>query len=760
MKTTHPTQVFLSTPQALRVEYRLDDQQLELWWSPRAGRSTDCFDRTYSNRDAHLDVFASIHLPGCTLESFLGCDWDPYHCVLRFTGQTLHLATRPDAAAVFVWGENAQLVEIKAARHDAPLAAGPDVFAVRHDDPQRAFVFAAALAPGAGCLRISPRKLTAHPLYARAELAAGQLLCIGVGEAEDPVVNRARAFAAQPWSVHAAATDAQLAPVLAMGRISSSRHPGLARLRDTVVRGLHSMIDESGAYRASLKSIYYLTWVRDGGFSFAYQAAAGWPHKLPEFCRLLLDNPTTVDEPGLPRGRMFGQLIHRQLGKLEEDGLFYVIWSLHTLWTQTGDLSFMRPQDWALLEEALAWVEQMTWDPERGLYGEHFADETPTLGHRDHGWDHAIGQPIGDHDVVRHQGRLVVRNYDVYFNLLMHSSLVMLAALRQDPAPLAKADALWPALSRLLAERHQGIPAAGGLVLEDGSWVIAPHWGPAKSCCVWGLTLPCHAPLADWDSVRAATLDAIIAEPEMHFTNGVCSAIAAVDPWVYPEDRALGILQRIADETEKPGRYLPMGGAMPEKLGAPEGNLYHDIRPQGFAMGSWLFAFASLGLRRLPYGLALRPTTAFDHIGQYPWRGRTLELHWQARGRDLALEINGVRVPGTLQLPQRLLDAPGPHTIALVAAPATCLWLRSHVQLDEVCAKETERSYHFTAHGVAEITLSQQPASPRLQDAQGRDIPCTWTNHDGLATCRFTHFGPASLHLSEPTTPPPTQRHA
>jgi hypothetical protein len=743
---THPTQVFLSNPQALRVEYRLDDRHLELWWSPRAGRSTDCFDRTYSNRDAHIDVFAAITLAGCGLEEFLGCDYDPYHCVLRFTGQTLHLAVRPDAAAVLVWGEQPLAVDLQSDRHDPPVDGGAGVFAVRHDDPQRSFVYATAIAPGTGRLRVSPRKLTAHPLYARAELAAGQLLCIGVGEADEAVTAMVRSLADQPWSAHAAATTTQLAPALAMGRITSVAHPRLAALRDTVVRCLHSMIDASGAYRASLKPIYYLIWVRDGGFSYPYQAAAGWPHKLPEFCRLLLDNPTSVDEPGLPRGRMFGQLIHRQLGKLEEDGLFYVVWNLHTLWTQTGDLSFLQPRDWQLLDEALAWVEAVTWDEQRGLYGEYFADETPAHGHRDDLWDHAIGKPVPWRGLHRPEGP-VVRNYDVYFNLLMHSTYTMLAAMRGRIALLQRPARLWPQLAALMDERRDGVPAYGEALLADGQRVIVPHWGLANSCCVWGLTLPCHAPLADWDAVRAATLDAIISKPEMHFTNGVCSAIAAVDPWIYPEDRALGILNRIADETEKPGRYLPMGGAMPEKLGAPEGNLFHDIRPQGFAMGSWLFSFASLGLRRLPYGLALRPTAAFDHIAAYPWRGCTLDLRWGPRGRDLALAIDGTVVPGTLQVPQQRIATPGAHAIALIEAPTTCLWLRSHVQLDEVLEQEGGRSYRFTAHGLSEITLSRQPIDARLSDAVGNAIACTWTAHDGIATCRFAHFGSGCLSL-------------
>ncbi|NBD37430.1 MAG: hypothetical protein GVY10_02545, partial [Verrucomicrobia bacterium] len=56
----HPTQIFLSNPHALRVEFRLDDQRLDIWWSPRAGESADYRDRNYSSRDAHLCVFESI----------------------------------------------------------------------------------------------------------------------------------------------------------------------------------------------------------------------------------------------------------------------------------------------------------------------------------------------------------------------------------------------------------------------------------------------------------------------------------------------------------------------------------------------------------------------------------------------------------------------------------------------------------------------------------------------------------------------------
>ncbi|MBC8038917.1 MAG: hypothetical protein H7Y06_00055, partial [Opitutaceae bacterium] len=753
----HPTQIFLSNPQALRVEYRLDDQRLILWWSPLAGCSTDCADRNFSSRDAHLEVFAEITVADCGVSAFRSCDYDPYYCSLHFEKQTLHLALRPDLAAVLLWAEQPQAVEFKTHRYDRRVAAGATELTVEHDEPGRRFEFAAAIGPGGGVFRHGPDRAPDFPRYSRAELAAGQLLVIGVGLAAEDIGPRVVSAAQLQPARHLAETDALLAPHEAAGRTVAPRHAELVALRRKVVRGLHSMIDESAGFRAALKSIYSLIWIRDSGFSFLYQAAAGWPHKLPELSRLLLDNPLAVDEPGLPRGRMFGQLINRRLGKLEEDGIYYVVRTLFTQWTQTGVRPELSAADQALLDEALAWVEAVTWDPQRGLYGEHFADETPTVGHRDHGWDHCIGAPISGGDAVALGGRLVARNYDVYFNILLHDTQVMLAALRADPAHLARAGRVWPELEKLLLTRTDGVPVYGEVLFVRGPHAgdaaeraLVPHWGCASSCCVWGLTLQGFTPLADWDAVWAATLDAIIAKPDMHWINGICGAMAAVDPWLYPEAKLIALHNRVADETNRPGKYLPMGGAMPEKFNAPEGNLYHDIRPQGFAKGAWLGAWTALGLRRLHHGLALRPTAAFERIENYVWRGLSLFFHYGPTGRDLALEIDGRVVGGTLQVPEGALAAtPGAERhIRLVSARPTPLWLRSSVQLDEVVEptdSDQARRYGFTAFGLSQITFSSEIPGATLADANGAPIAERRTTHAGLVTNHFSHFGAATL---------------
>jgi hypothetical protein len=621
---------------------------------------------------------------------------------------------------------------------------------VDHEEPRYTFIFAAATGKGSGTLRHAPVHSPEYPYFVRAELAADQplVLAAGLKDDEESIKQVATNLAQAGMSALLDALKNQLAPIEAAGRTRSETYPDLVSFRRTVVRGLHSMIDESGAFRASLKAIYYLIWVRDAGFSFHYQAAAGWPHKLGKLCRLILDNPLYLraEEGGTAR-RMFGQLIHRTYGKREEDGLYYVVWILFTHWTQHGHLEFMTADDWELIDEALDTVETLTWDADRGLYGEYTADETPAYGSYDHGWDHAIGKPTDGSDHISHEGHPVTRNYDVYFNLCMHSTHTMLAAMRREPKHLEQATKVWPELAKLLSRRKHGIPAYGELLLENGERRLCPHWGPSHSCCVWGLTMPNFAPLDDWEAVHTSVIDALAKSPDMHFVNGICSAMAATDTWFYPEGKLLSLHQRIVELANRSGRYLPMSGAMPEKFNAPEGDLYHDIRPQGFAMGAWLAAWSSLGLRRLPFGLALRPTCAFETIESYPWRGRELNFEFVATGRTLALEINGVRHEGTLQVPEACL-VPGKNHIRLIQSTAQWpLWLRSSVQLDAVRSNGNELTYAFTSHGLAEIRFTPLHAEASIQTMGGSPLAFdSYEKKDG-AVFRFNHFGQARLRL-------------
>jgi len=740
----HPTQIFMHNAKALRVEYLLDQQRLLLWWSPRAGQSYDSLDRNFSNRDNHLDVFESITLPGCGLGEFQRCDYDPYHCVLYFEKQVLHLVVLADAPAVALWADAPQAVEFKTGRYDQVLVKNEREWLVEHDEPAYTFEFATVLGRGQGSIETCPVHGPWSSHWSLASIAPEQVLAIGVGLSDEDIAGSLRRVVAQEPTALLADIDAQLAPIEAMGRIHAAQHPELEQLRRCVVRGLHSMIDDSGAFRASIKAIYYLIWVRDAGFAFAYQAAAGWPHRLRELCRLLLDNPTTVQSDGVPPGQMFAQLINKDYGKYEEDGAFYVLWTLFTHWTQSGSREFFGEQDLALLSGAVEWLETYIWDEERGLFGGHFADESPSYGARDHGTDYAIGKPLSYKGHVRHDEQPVVKFYDTYLNLLMHSSYTMLAAIiggKQGTAYTAKAATLWQQLAPFFDVRTDGLPTYGELLLGDGSRVYCPHWGKARSVYVWALSMPCFAPVDDWDQIRIRLLEAMMDKPGMHWINGICSAAAAVDPWCYDEDKLLAIIKQVQVETDQPGPYLPMGGAMPEKFDAPQGNLYHDIRPQGFSMGAWLGAWSALGVRRLPYGLALRPTTVFERIEQYLWRDSVLDITFNAVSDSACVQVNGETMPGTLQVPQGLLR-PGDNAIAICSCDEGPVLIRSSVQLDLVVGGD----YDCSCFGLSELVFAGVVESVTVTDQQG-PIELQRSQMDGLSFIRFTAAGSVRVSL-------------
>jgi hypothetical protein len=731
---SHPVQIFLHNPQALRVEYRFDDCRLILWWSPLAGCSFAARDRNFSNRDDHLDVFDRIVIPGCDVAAFTGCDYDPYHTVLHFKHQTLHLALRHDAPVLLLWTEKPQVIDFKSTRYDGAKGCAKS-WVILHKEASHDFEFAAMLGDGEGSFRHSPVHAEWNSRYAQACLSAGQRLAMGAGLAGERIAARCRPD--DPIT-----TDEALVTHEQAGRISAPSQPEMEQLRRIIVRGLHSMIDESAAFRASLKPIYYLIWVRDAAFAFTCMEAAGWPHKLAELCRLYLSNPTVARGDEVPAGRMFGQLIHPDYGKYEEDGFYYVIHTIFTHWTHTGSREFLEGENLALLKEALDWVEHRCFREESGMYEGFFADETPALGSRDEGWDFAIGMPAGG-DLIRHDGKPIVRSRDIYLNTLMHSAHSMMAAALGDQEHATKAAALWEKLRRFHDDRRDGLPPYGELLDENGKWHRVAHFGPVSSVYVWALTLPDFLPLDERDALMGHLLDELSAHPAMHWINGICAAIAATDPWVHGEQRMLDLLLRIKDEAMRPGQYLPMAGAMPEKFNAPKGSLHSDIRPQGFAMAAWLAAWASLGVRRLPFGLAVRPTRAFHMLEHFAWQGGHIDFSFEA---DISvLTVNGRTFPATLQLPENALTRGKNSVMVPLEMEKQCL-LRSTVKLLHCDSNAIgECLFEFESFGDAEMVFSAPPAGYHLSapmEIQSRE------ESSGLFLLRFRHFGRLDLRIT------------
>ncbi|MFW6032117.1 MAG: hypothetical protein ACOCTI_01925 [Phycisphaeraceae bacterium] len=743
----HPTLVLMHNPRGLRVEYRVDDGELELWWSPRAGESYEARDRDYSNRDDHLCVFRRIALPGLDLAEFAGCDYSAYHSVVRFAHQRLHIAVLPDEAAVMVWLERDGAVALASGRWDEPVRQEPGLLVVRHQDPSDAFEFVAAMGEGSGTMRHQRILAEGRSTYARAELAAGQVLVIGVGLAGEGIGDKAAELARRGAEACLERTEAALSPVLKTGRWSGGASEAMAVLRDETVRSLHSQIDDSGALRASIKAIYYLIWLRDGAFCYGYQAMAGWPHRLAEWCRFVLANPTEIDDPAMPAGRMFGQLVNKRLGKAEEDGIYYAIWSVFTRWTQLGRKGRPDQAELDVLRECLAYVENYIYDAERGLFGSYFADETAMKGSRDQMWDNAVGKPQ-PHGGAEHEGTPIVRLYDIYTNLLMHAALTMMASMTEGEVAAtyeAKAAALWERLAPMFEALGEALPSYGEYLLEDGARVMGEPFGPARSVYVWALSLPIFAPVPGIDGIRQRLLERLMRWPAGHWVNGICSVIASIDPWVYPEDRLIEAIEMIGGQALEPGAVMPMGGAMMEKYDAPQGNLYHDIRPQAFSQSAWLAACSSLGVRRLPWGLAVRPTRYYERLDDYAWQGGTVSVKFAEVEGLPRIVVNGERVAHTLQIPESLLSE-GASEVAIEDGGVHPLLLRSTARLETAGGEGGEATYEMAAYGPTELVFAERPDEVAVSGEDG-EIEVAREASDGLHFVRFSARGAVAVRV-------------
>ena len=232
--------------------------------------------------------------------------------------------------------------------------------------------------------------------------------------------------------------------------------------------------------------------------------------------------------------------------------------------------------------------------------------------------------------------------------------------------------------------------------------------------------------------------------PAGHWINGLCAVIASLDTCVCPETILIDAIDRIGAQAMKSGRYLPMAGTIPEKFDAPEGNLYHDIRPQAFAQSSWLAACANLGVRRLPFGLAVRPTRVLALLRDYQWRGRTVSFSFPKVDGRPVLVINGRPVPHTLQVPEAAL-ADGANEVTLLGGGRHPCLLRSTVRLESVAVKGGDVTYALTAFGPAELVFAEEPRGAVARDGSGRELPLAHSAADGLHFVRFEARGEATF---------------
>ncbi|MDX2110635.1 MAG: hypothetical protein SFY80_10380 [Verrucomicrobiota bacterium] len=729
------------SPQGIRVELNFDQNGLlELWISPRPAASRDYRDRNFSNRDDHTRLFDRIALPGLSQANFVKCDYDAFHVVAHFKQQTLHVVPLVDAPAVLVWVEQPQRVDFKTDKQDSPGKREPQLFTTNHPDRGLSFQFITALGKGGKFIH-QPTLDTGRSVYASVDLLPEQTLIIGgalqVEQKTDDLVALAKLSPAKL----VAANEKRIVALTSPGNFKLKNLPDLQRLLDVNRRVLAAMQDHSGAVRAALNRIYYLIWVRDGSMIEVFNAFAGNADALVKWTDFLLSNPTEIEHPA-HKGKSFLMLVNK-ITKWEEDGIFFAIWSTFMTWTQTADPAVISPQRLKLLSEVMAWLERYCFDAKRGLFGRYFYCETPLPGSHDDGFDGAVGNATGKGH-TRIDGKLVRRSFDIYVNHGAYSSYVMLAAMNKGKKAtdyLAKAHAIAEKM-RTFFKADGALPDYGDLLLEDGSIHRAGPYGLDLCDYVWSLTLPpFSSEPAQMNGIRQHLFDKMMGKPENYFLASWFSLLSSLDLETFSEEDLHSAINYAAVQCHRPGKFLAMPDTVVEMTDMPDGHLWHDVRPQAFSVGPWLATMTGTGLRRLPFGLAVRPNNTLEKITSYQYKGVELDVQYKGTGSQLKLTLNKQPVTASWQLPETLLYQ-GKNTVLVElsepsaatpssAANSTPLLLQSTNVLLDITDEGSQITYTAASYGLCQWCLRNLDGwTAVVLNAKGKPIQHT-TKPDG-----------------------------
>jgi hypothetical protein len=733
------TQILMQNRMGIRIEYTLDRNALELWISPQAGKSMSYKDSNWSNRDDHTKVFDRILLPGCDLTKFKKCQWDPFHSVLYFTDQTLHIAQIYDQPAVLLWFEKDGLVDFKIYGHE--VQRDPKTFIIDHSDRQREFQSAAVLSEGKGYFQQQMQLDKGRSIYTRAHMTSNQVLLIASELQKEKIGRKARRWIQTPVDQILARNEELIAQDMAHGKFQLKDRPQMQKLLEKGRRTALSLWNYKGLMRSTNQYIYYLQWIRDAGMNVSHICKTGWPQPAHDSTRFVLENPNFTNEN--PGDIFFGQMCGGPLTKWQEDGLFYVVWPAFLYWTQTGDKSICQGKYLDSMDRGVQWLENRAFDREKGLFGRYFACETAMTGSRDDGWDNVTGAPTYKWG-SQYKGQTIVRSYDLYINLIHYSTYLMLSAMHTDEkkalAYYQKATALEKNMKSFF-DIHGPLPSYGDLLTESGTWIKADPFGMDDWDYGWGLSLPpfeINDPVR-YREIREALMKDMTTTGREYFLCTYFGILAGMDTEIHDEDAMMAAMDQQVPWAVRTGKYLPMPYAMPEMFNISEEDVYHDIRPLVYSIAPWVSAVTNLGMHRMPFGIAARGTKYLEKIENYAYKGALLDVSFSGSGEVCKVLLNGQELSETAQIPEDRLKK-GVNKLVIEMADGEGMknaMVASTVQLDSA----KEHSYSITAYGKNVLAFKNMDKEVKILGPNGETVSVETKKMDNLTFLEFQGRG-------------------
>jgi hypothetical protein len=416
----------------------------------------------------------------------------------------------------------------------------------------------------------------------------------------------------------------------------------------------------------------------------------------------------------------------------QEDGLFYAIWSAFTHWSQSGSRRVVDEQRLTLLEEAMNGLEQLCYDAKQNAFGRYYIGSRPLLGSADYGWDGASGKPL-NLTPLTWQSKEVTRSYDLYINQLAYSCYLMLSAMESG----AKADAFANKADKLekylesFYKKSDVLPSFGTLYGEKGKLGQAEPFSLSHDDYLMALSVsPFYPDYAAIHGIRQAALRDLATRKNSLAWTSYWAFIAGLDPLFQNQD---AIIKAIDDgialaSTSKQAPYF--ADAIVENENSPVAGFGACSAP----IGSLYAALANTGLRRMPFGLAFRPSRLLNRLSQYEYKGRLLDIQFKGSGTIANISINGQTPVRTWQLPEAYLqDGVNEVQVNLGTEPAASgVLVYSTVRLENVKTTGAETVFEMDGYGKNVAVFKNLAGQVKIRAADGTTIPFLTSKKEGF----------------------------
>lgn len=720
------TFVLMENRRGVRIEYCLDRNNLQLWISPLAGKSLDYYDRNWSNRDDHTNIFDRILIQGLSLSDFDSCNYDPFHSILYYKNQILHISHIYDQPTVMVWLENGGEIDLKVYGHE--VSRTEKAFVINRTDRERNFQFSALIGNGPGAFQHQPFLDKGRSIHARANLTPGQVLFIS-GELEsENILPDILPYQNKSIDVLLKRNEKFVSNDLQYGRFVLKEHPEMQKLLEKNRRVALSFQTFKGFMRTTNKYIYYLYWIRDAGINTSYLANTGWLTPMKDNLVMALKNPS--ENPIEPHGKFYGQMLAGPITKWQEDGVFFVIWQAYSYWAQTGDDTYIKGVYLEIMKEALHNLERYCYDPKIGLFGRYYKGETPLTDSRDDYFDMANGAPTYSSQ-VKYNDKIITRSYDLY-NILFYNCYRMLASFCSHPDTIQyydeKANSILTNLKPLYNEYAvDSMPSFGYFLTKDNEIIVSDRHGMKVSTARNALTIPMLQPFSPnkYYKIKKQLLYDMKHESSGVLMKSLMTVLLSLDTQLFDEDEIMEILESLVPQSVRPGKYLPMPYTIPEYVDAEDGNPFHDIRPIVYSSAPWLANITNLGLRRLPFGFAIRPTKHLDSINKFEYRQQLLHIKYETLKdeSECTFTMNGSPLNYSWQIPIDSIQTGNNYLLVSSSDVAKeNVLIGSTIQLNGYTTVDSKVIFDVNAYGHNELHFKNLTRNLSIIDSTGNNI--------------------------------------